>query len=68
MLVVGYDNYWSDVPERQFESAPPAATVDKRNLETGRTLVELLEQRVTGQLSAEPQHRVVEPELLVMEQ
>ncbi|MFP4029214.1 MAG: GntR family transcriptional regulator [Candidatus Brocadiia bacterium] len=68
VLVVGYDNYWKDLPERKFESTPPAATMDKGNLEIGECLVELLEKRATGQLPAEPQQWTVEPELVVMRQ
>lgn len=67
VLVVGYDHYWEDVPEREFESTPPAATVDKQNLQIGESLVRLVEERATGDLPGEPQKRTVEPELVVME-
>jgi DNA-binding LacI/PurR family transcriptional regulator len=67
VLVVGYDNYWEDVPEREFESIPPAATVDKQNLQIGESLARLVEERATGELPREPQKRMVEPELVVMD-
>lgn len=65
VMVVGYDNYWSDVPETKIEPTPPAATVDKRNPEIGAALVDLVEERAAGKLAPEPQRRVVQPELVV---
>lgn len=63
--IVGYDNYWQDVPERGWANAVPAATVDKRNPAIGAALVELLRERRDGKLPAEPQLRLVPPELIV---
>lgn len=62
--IVGYDHYWADARERQYESTPPVATVDKQNAKIGRALVELLCQRVRGELPPEPQSRVIAPKLL----
>jgi DNA-binding LacI/PurR family transcriptional regulator len=62
--VVGYDNYWRDVRERRYESYVPPATVDKRNQIIGQMMVELLLQRINGDLDSQPQVRVVEPELV----
>jgi DNA-binding LacI/PurR family transcriptional regulator len=65
LLVVGYDNMWEDSPARKWEPAPPAATVDKKNLEVGHELMRLLQQRIEGSLPPEGQHRVIKPELIV---
>ncbi len=66
VLIVGYDNYWSDSTARQWESAVPAATIDKLNPRMGTALVELLLQRAHNQLPLAPQRRVIEPELVVL--
>lgn len=65
IAIVGYDNYWADVPERRFEPTIPLATVDKDNLEIGRQLVELLLARARGELPPAPQHRLVSPHLVL---
>jgi GntR family transcriptional regulator, arabinose operon transcriptional repressor len=62
--LVGYDHYWADVPEWARAAVPPLATVDKRNIKIGQTLVDLLLARLGGTLPAEPQHRLVEPQLV----
>lgn len=65
VLITGYDDFWMDSPERQFEAYVPAATVDKRNPEIGQTLVNLLQERLAGKLPPEPQHRVIAPQFLL---
>lgn len=65
IAIVGYDNYWHDCTERRLEPFAPAATVDKRNADCGRALVELLLERVSGRLPDAPQRRVVKPELVI---
>jgi len=65
VTIVGYDNYWQDSPHRQWEPAGPAATVDKLNLDLGRELMNLLLARAEGKLPAEPQLRLIKPELRV---
>jgi DNA-binding LacI/PurR family transcriptional regulator len=65
VMIVGYDNYWEGSPERRFEPFAPAATVDKRNDRIGHALVDLLVDRVAGNLPDAPQCRVIEPELIV---
>lgn len=65
VTIVGYDNYWADRVDRQFEPIVPAATVDKRNPQLGEALVRLLLERSAGELPDEPQLRKVEPELIV---
>jgi len=64
ILIVGYDNTWRDLPEREWERTRPVATVDKHNDAIGACLVELLLARVVGKLPPEPQRRVIEPELV----
>jgi len=66
ILVVGYDNVGEDSVGRKWESTPPAATVDKRNLEIGYELMNLLQQRIEGSLPPEGQHRVIKPELIIL--
>lgn len=68
VLIVGYDNYWREAWERNLEPATPLATVDKHNAGIGRELVQLLMDRIEGKLPAEPQVRVVTPQMLVTEE
>jgi len=65
ILIVGYDNMWEDITARKWESVKPVATVDKRNLEIGYELMQLLQQRIEGSLPPEGQHRVIKPELII---
>ncbi len=66
ITIVGYDNYWSDSPQRDYCSFKPAATVDKNNRELGAELVRLLTERLKGDLPSTPQHRVVPQQLIVV--
>lgn len=68
IAIVGYDNMWHDLPQREIEPAIPLATIDKHNLEIGRQLVVLLSERIAEKLPVEPQRHVVEPELIIPEQ
>jgi DNA-binding LacI/PurR family transcriptional regulator len=63
--IVGYDNMWQDLYNRTFESTPPIATVDKKNLEIGYELMRLLQERIQGALPNQGQHRVIKPELII---
>lgn len=63
--IVGYDNYWEQVWERDLVPAGPLATVDKNNIEIGRQLVSLLLERRGGSLPVGPQLRLVKPTLRV---
>ena len=65
VFLVGYDNYWQDMPERQWEPSPPLATVDKRNNYLGASLVALLTERVEGRLTPQREVRTVPPLLVV---
>ncbi len=67
VLIAGYDNYWDQCPERKYEPSIPAVTIDKRNFETGQSLVELLEDRIAGRLEAQSVRRLIEPLLVVPE-
>ena len=62
--IVGYDNYWQECPDSEFDPYVPPMTVDKRNLEMGREMVKLLFQRRNSELSPEPQLRLIKPELV----
>ena len=63
--VVGYDANWIDSPERLRCLIPPAASIDKDNLGIGQAMARLLEERIAGQLPAEPQVRQVSTLLVV---
>jgi DNA-binding LacI/PurR family transcriptional regulator len=60
IAITGYDNYWTDAFERQWEPATPFASVDKNNHRIGEELVRLLLDRLNGQLPAEAQVRTIE--------
>lgn len=66
ILLAGYDNYWHHCEEQEFESAMPAFTVDKCNQQAGSKMVQLLFDRINGQLPTEPQTRVVPQELITL--
>jgi len=69
VAIVGYDNYYLDSWEREFVEALPLATVDKRNFEMGRAMVELLFERIEGRLPARvPWTRVIAPRLVTNEE
>lgn len=63
--IVGYDNYWEESEARQYEPSLPLATVDKQNPAIGRELADLLIDRIAGRLPAEPQLRVVSPQIVL---
>ncbi len=65
--IVGYDNYWRDAAERQFDPYQPPATVDKCNGRIGEQMVALLEDRLSGRVGPEPQVRNVPPLLVLTE-
>jgi len=64
VLIAGYDHYWQHCEERQFESTPPIATLDKRNEQMGREMVELITDRVGRANEVDPIVRVVAPRLV----
>ena len=67
VALVGYDNYWADVPMREIEMVQPLATVDKNNRGTGAELVKLALRRAAGELPEEPQRVFVTPQLIVLD-
>jgi len=62
--IVGYDNSWQSMPEREWETGIPFATVDKQNHELGKAMADLLWQRINGTLPADPQTRWVEQKIV----
>lgn len=67
ILITGYDNCWRDIAERSWEAAPPLATVEKLNHETGEEMIRLLRARMSGKQAAGPQVQVMKPELMVVD-
>lgn len=65
VTIVGYDNYWQDAPQRRYLSFEPAATVDKNNLEIGRELARIMDDRIRGKLGNGPVCRCVAQKLIV---
>lgn len=65
VTMVGYDDYWSEIPERQYEPIPPLATIDKLNRTAGRELVQLILDRSAGKLPTGPIIRTIQPKLIV---
>ncbi len=66
--IVGYDNTWREEPSRQWESVGPLATVDKRCDQICEQLAALLLDRIDGRLPTAPQRRVVNGELIDLNQ
>lgn len=66
IAVTGYDNHWQSKVERQWEPGHPFATVEKHNHRLGEEMVELLLQRVAGELPDAPQMRLVEQQVVVI--
>ena len=66
VTIVGYDNYWSDCPERRLESVGPAATVDKLNRKIGEVLVQYLLERMSAGSKPAPELRLVKPKLVIL--
>ncbi len=65
VLLVGYDNMWDDALDNSMDPLGPVATVDKKNLEVGRQLMALLQERIEGKLFESGQQRIVTPELVI---
>ena len=66
IALVGYDNFWHDLPDLQYDSTPPLATVDKHNYQAGREMVQLYNERLNGLIQEEIQVRMIAPELLIL--
>jgi DNA-binding LacI/PurR family transcriptional regulator len=60
--IVGYDNYWQDCRQQEWEPTIPAATVDKDNFQIGQRLVELLTRPHT--VGKSPELELVSPKLV----
>jgi DNA-binding LacI/PurR family transcriptional regulator len=63
--VTGYDNYWRQAYERQWERSVPFATVDKNNHGIGEALARLMADRIAGRLPAGGQKRMLEQQLVL---
>jgi DNA-binding LacI/PurR family transcriptional regulator len=66
VLLAGYDDYWAESYARAYEPTVPLVTVNKRNAAIGRELLDLVLARAAGTLPAEPQRRLVPPELVIV--
>ncbi len=67
--VAGYDNYYSGTRPFQWESTPPAATVDKNDFEIGRRAAELIRKRLEhDELPAESFLDMIQPQLVIPQQ
>lgn len=67
VLIAGYDNFYAVASERKVLPLAPRVTVDKNNLQIGRALIDLLQQRIAGELPEAPQRRVIQPTLVTPE-
>ena len=63
ILVAGYDGYWADLLERQWEPTPPSVSVDKRHAELGEQLAKTLDWRLRDSSGALPRQVLVTPTL-----
>ena len=68
VTIVGYDGYWANWPDREWEPTVPSATVVKHNQRTGAELVRVLLERINGKAPDEPQRVVLAPEMVVIEE
>jgi len=68
VLLAGYDNFWSGVSERAFESTPPSVSVDQRSFEMGQKMIRMLLDRAAGRLPEGPQCRAVKPKLVFFDE
>ena len=64
VALAGFDGYWSDCHEREWNDTPPLISVDKRYYECGRQLFEMLRARTRDELPATPQMVRVQPHLI----
>jgi DNA-binding LacI/PurR family transcriptional regulator len=67
ILIAGYDNYWIPSFSDAAQIYKPVATVDKHNWRLGATAVQLLLARIRGLLPETPQRRIIEPDLVVLD-
>ena len=65
ILITGYDNYWKDTLLYEWEPVPPFATVDKRNIDIGGHLIDMLMARLTGKITSPVRHELIEPQLVI---
>lgn len=67
VLITGYDNTFAGDHRNPRGADAPSATIDKQNAHVGRTLADLLLERIGGKLPASPQCRSTPFQLVVPE-
>lgn len=67
VLIAGFDNLASREAWARWEPVGPAVTIDKNNEEGGRMMIDLLTDRIAGQLPDEPQCRVAPAQLVELD-
>ncbi|MAX25545.1 MAG: hypothetical protein CMJ19_13675 [Phycisphaeraceae bacterium] len=65
LKICGFDNVWHRRWPTDGPLKHPIADVDTQPDATGRAMVELLEERISGALPAEPQLVMVQPKLVI---
>lgn len=65
VLIAGYDNDWAQCVDRAWESVGPAVTIEQDDAALGRTLVEVLMNRVAS--AGDVTLKTVEPRLIEIE-
>ena len=67
VLLAGYDNYASAIRSKPFMAGLPLATIDKKNFRAGEAMVRLFMDRIGNKLPPEPQIRIIQPELILLD-
>ena len=67
ILVAGYDNMTRGAAFDDFETERPAVTVDKHNERSAEDIATLVAARMDGSLPPEPQARIHDHELIVLD-
>jgi len=64
--LAGYDDTWEDDLETHFEKTGPMVTMNRCTIETGRMLVQVLNERRNGKLQAGPVTRSIPPRMRIL--
>jgi DNA-binding LacI/PurR family transcriptional regulator len=67
VLIAGYDNYWKQCWEAEFEPNPLTVTVDKHNDRVGQHMVEILAKRLEGSLPPDVYEKKIPSSLVVID-
>ena len=65
VLLAGFDNMWTRLPEQKFEPTAPAFTIDKKNSAIGEAMAKLVCAGARGEKPDTPQRVLIAPELVV---